>query len=107
MKRTICIIGILAIVLNLFGCGLVRIPGMSKKELKVVEEKSEKHLNKILTALESGDKEAFENLFIDDVKEQNDFQIGVDYTFKFYYENILSFKDTLSYVNTKKILKIS
>lgn len=91
MKRTICIIGILAIVLNLFGCGLVYIPGTSETEKKRIEESAEKHLNNVLSALESGDKEAFENLFIDDVKEQNDFQIGVDYTFKFYYENILGF----------------
>ena len=97
MKRTICIIGILAIVLNLFGCGLVYIPGTSETEKKRIEESAEKHLNNVLSALESGDKEAFENLFTNDVKEQNDFQIGVDYTFKFYYENILSFKDTLSY----------
>ena len=38
MKRTICIIGILAIVLNLFGCGLVYIPGTSETEKKRIEE---------------------------------------------------------------------
>ncbi len=103
MKRTICIIGILAIVLNLFGCGLVYIPGTSETEKKRIEESAEKHLNNVLSALESGDKEAFENLFTNDVKVQDNFQIGVDYTFDFFSGKILSCEKAGNYVTGEHI----
>ena len=103
MKRTICIIGILAIVPNLFGCGLVYIPGTSETEKKRIEESAEKHLNNVLSALESGDKEAFENLFTNDVKAQDNFQIGVDYTFDFFSGKILSCEKAGNYVTGEHI----
>ena len=84
MKRILCGILVLLLVVSCAGCGIVRI------DEKKVEEDMEDVFRNLLISVQEGDKERFKSFFAEDATKQYDYATGRDYVFETYRGELIS-----------------